>query len=192
MLHKKEEIEKQFSITYLEQLEFSSEKIIEKIQKSCEKRLKKKACATANKWTNALYGEDLASKKEIKYELRKVHPLIGQGVFSTAWIPSGAYIGEYVGVVKKRNRFKDRKNDYVFEYVIGPKTSKLVIDAREKGNFTRFINHSYSPNIVSKWIIKDSISHVIFCAKENIRKGEQLTYDYGPYYWRRRPYPQPL
>jgi SET domain-containing protein len=64
-----------------------------------------------------------------------------------------------------------------------------VIDAEEKGNFTRFINHSDEPNLTSRWIVVDGIYHVILFANQLIPKGTQLTYDYGPNYWSQRPGP---
>lgn len=186
------ELEKKFSIKYIDSVEFLNEKILQKVAKRCQRKLKRAKYATLNHWVLALYESDLLAQKQIDFAIRPVHPLVGHGVFTKKGIPRGAFVGEYAGVVRRRKRFFDGNNDYVFGYVIGPQDTPYVIDAKEKGNFTRFINHSFNPNLVSKWIISNDRAHIIFVAKRNIAKDEQLTYDYGPYYWRRRPYPQPL
>lgn len=185
-------LEKEFSIQYIDSVEFLNEKILKKVMRRCERKLRRSKYATLNHWTLALYEADLVAKHRIEFEIRKVHPLVGNGVFTKKSIQKGGFVGEYAGVVRRRRLLSERDNDYVFGYVIGPQDTPYVIDAKEKGNFTRFINHSFAPNLISKWIIKDNRAHIIFIAKRNIAKGEQLTYDYGPYYWRKRPYPQPL
>ena len=63
---------------------------------------------------------------------------------------------------------------------------------KKKGNFTRFLNHSFKPNVSSRGMVIDNLYHVIFFANKKIEKDEQLTYDYGPTYWNTRPYPQEL
>lgn len=188
----REEVEQTFQITYLEELEFSSPEILAKIEKRCEKKLKNKNHAQFNHWTNSLFHSSILQKKEAPFVIRKVNPLVGYGVFAKERIPYLSYVGEYTGVVRKRRRRKDETNDYVFGYVIGPDDTPWVIDAREKGNFTRFINHSDTPNLTSRWIIVEGRAHIILFANSLIEKGEQLTYDYGPYYWRRRSQPQIL
>ena len=56
------------------------------------------------------------------------------------------------------------------------KTSKgEVIDPTHKGNLARFINHSCDPNCVTD-IVRGKIW---INAIKNIKKGEELTYDYG-------------
>ncbi len=186
----KQEIEDCFKITYIESLEFSSNDIFEKIKRKSERKLRSNKYRGMNFWTSCLFEEPLLKQKEVPYLIKKVNPLVGYGVFAEKMISELTYIGEYTGVVRKRRFWKDSSNDYVFGYVIGPHDTKWVIDAKEKGNFTRFINHSYQPNLTSRWIIVDGIAHIIFFANRLIMPGEQLTYDYGPYYWRKRSFPQ--
>ena len=58
------------------------------------------------------------------------------------------------------------------------KKKKKVIDAGQKGALSRFINHSCSPNCeTQKWIVKGFRRIGIFAIK-NIKKGEELTFDY--------------
>ena len=190
MIRTKEEIEKQFNIAYIESLEFSKERIFQRIKKKCVRKLLWKKHRIVNGWASHLFEKSLKEKREVAYLIKKVNPLVGYGVFTEKLIPELSLIGEYTGVVRRRRFWKDSSNDYVFGYVIGPHDTPWVIDAREKGNFTRFINHSYEPNLTSKWMIADGICHIIFFANRLILPGEQLTYDYGPYYWRKRSFPQ--
>lgn len=51
---------------------------------------------------------------------------------------------------------------------------KTVIDATMKGNAARFINHSCDPN--SRAVLINSA--ILIFSKKNIKKGEEITYDY--------------
>jgi len=184
--------EKQYNFTYIDTLDFLSKDLLSKIEKRCEKKLRWKRLAIRNHWNVALFGEELTKKKEALIEIKKVHPMIGNGVFAKERIAEFSMVGEYVGEVRKRNRKGDRENPYVFRYVIASRETSYVIDAKNKGNFTRFINHSYEPNLISKSAIFEGVGRIIFCANRVIQPGEQLTYDYGPYYWRGRPTPWAL
>lgn len=187
-----EKICKKFGIEYLPILEFSKSVPVEKIHRRCKRKLWWKKYKRMNRWACSLFEKELKQCREIPIEIKSVNPLVGVGVFALDSVAELTYIGEYTGVVQKRKRWKESLNDYVFGYVIGPQETSWVIDAREKGNFTRFINHSYEPNITSRWIISEGVAHVIFFANRKIDRGEQLTYDYGPLYWRKRSYPQSL
>lgn len=142
-----------------------------------------------NQWTVSLFEKPYLKNKRYNMVVRPVSPLVGWGVYAQENIPAYAYIGEYTGVVRRRDRRKRLDNNFIFGYTLGSKETPLVIDAQKYGNFTRFINHSDSPNIVSRSMIIDGVSRLLFFAPKPIAKGVQLTYDYGPYYWRKRPAP---
>ena len=75
-----------------------------------------------------------------------------------------------------------------FEYLIGW-NSAYTIDAKHKGNITRFINHSYEPNLEPLGVFSRGVMHIILRTKKWIKKGQQITYDYGPQYWKKREKP---
>jgi SET domain-containing protein len=184
------EVESRFKIVYIKELEFFKDEILEKIKKKTTKKLKRKKYYETNVWAAHLFEKPLCLKKEIPYLIKKVNPLVGYGVFATSKISELSFIGEYTGVVRKRRFWGEFSNDYVFSYSIEPHDTPWVIDAREKGNFTRFINHSYEPNLTAKWIISGGVAHIILFANRLIYPGEQLTYDYGPKYWKKRSFPE--
>lgn len=145
-----------------------------------------------NRWVSSLYASSLRKREEISYYLKSVNPMVGYGVFAKEEISQLSYIGEYAGELRARRGRKDRGNDYIFGYMVGLFGTPWIIDAKRKGNFTRFLNHSYNPNISSRGVVVDGVYHVIFFANKAIAKDEQLTYDYGPTYWKKRPYPQTM
>lgn len=185
-----QEIERHFSVSYQKGLLFDSEKVLQQIKKRAKKKLLRKKYAAMNRWILSMYGEEIKQQREIDFLIKWINPLVGHGLFAKVQISPFSYIGEYTGLVRRRRFFGPRDNDYVFGYMIGPKDTPWVIDAKEAGNYTRFINHSDDPNVSSRWVItEDDIGHIIFFANRKISVGEQLTYDYGPYYWKSRPQP---
>jgi hypothetical protein len=181
-----------FSIDYLDQLQFADYSIIQYSIFQTRRRLKKENIQKTNGWTNALLGKELLNREFPKIYIKWVNSYIGYGVFAMQDIAEYSLVGEYTGLVKKRTRKKDLGNDYIFGYVFGPFDSPYVIDAEKKGNFSRFINHSDVPNLTSRWIIQQGLSRIILIANQFIPKDTQLTYDYGPYYWKKRSAPVDL
>jgi len=116
---------------------------------------------------------------------------VGYGLFAKETIPEGAYAGEYVGCVRQNNRHGEM-NNYLYSY---PQLDEIgrnyVIDA-EKGNDTRLINHSYTPNLIPKYAFVDGFYHLILLTLREIKSGEQLAYNYGKKYWIIREPPKPL
>lgn len=108
----------------------------------------------------------------------------GRGAFAKRTIPRGTRIIEYVGekISKKeaerriagslrRHRRDPRKGSlYVFEV-----TRTWDIDGDVPWNTAKWINHSCSPNC----FVEIERGRVWIIAARRIRKGEELTYDYG-------------
>ena len=166
--------------------------VLEKVKKRAARKFFPLYDKKHNRWVASLYRESICKKQEASHYLKKVNPIVGYGVFAKKEISSLSYIGEYAGELRKRRGRKDRGNDYIFGYMVGFFGTPWIIDAKNKGNFTRFLNHSFDPNISSRGVVIDGLYHVIFFANKLIKKDEQLTYDYGPTYWNKRPYPQKM
>lgn len=60
------------------------------------------------------------------------------------------------------------------------------IDAQDQGGITRFINHSFTPNLLTTPATFDEITHILLLTNEPIPRGAQLLYDYGSDYWEAR------
>ena len=88
------------------------------------------------------------------------------------------YVGEILNMEMCQERLREahegnRSNFYMFTLDHG-----LVIDARDKSNPARFINHSCDPNCYTqKWIVSGETRIGIF-ARQNIPAGTELTFDY--------------
>lgn len=57
---------------------------------------------------------------------------------------------------------------------------KNSIDATsENGKLGRLVNHSRNGNLITKTVTYKNRPHLVLIAKDNIKEGEELTYDYG-------------
>jgi uncharacterized protein len=109
---------------------------------------------------------------------------IGYGLFAEEPLEAGSYVGEYTGIVRKNDRrYFEPLNHYCFEYPVPDDIGRShVIDATS-GHLTRFINHSYQPNLRHVHVFFNGFYHLIFLAINPIEKGTELTFNYGPNYW---------
>ena len=101
----------------------------------------------------------------------------GWGVYATQPIPKNKRITYYAGEkisstesLKREIRYLKKGHIWCFKL-----TSRSVIDAGVGGNIARFINHSCTPNCYIH-IVGDTIW---IRAARNIRKGEELSYNYN-------------
>tara|TARA_B100002019_G_scaffold292297_1_gene314953 strand:- start:604 stop:1089 length:486 start_codon:yes stop_codon:yes gene_type:complete len=116
-----------------------------------------------------------------KVKKSKIH---NSGVFASEDIKKGTRIIEYIGkkvtkaqgdkISEKRlNKYLHSKKEgsvYIFEL-----NKKYDIDGSPKYNKARYINHSCSPNCEVD-VIR---GHIWISAIKNIKKNDELTYDYG-------------
>jgi len=100
----------------------------------------------------------------------------GAGVYATRSIPKNKRITYYAGEKISNSESLKRERRYIKSGHIWcfKLTNRTVIDAGVGGNLARFINHSCRPNCYVD--IKGGI--IWIRAARNIRKGEELTYDY--------------
>lgn len=133
----------------------------------------------------------------------------GWGVRSLNSIPSGSFICEYVGELLEDREAEERKgnDEYLFDIGSNYSDSSLwddlstlmpdahssfhqvlpdtgfTIDAAQRGNIGRFINHSCSPNLYAQNVLYDHedkrIPHIMLFAAENIPPLQELTYHYN-------------
>ncbi|XP_071745910.1 histone-lysine N-methyltransferase SETD2 [Lepeophtheirus salmonis] len=106
----------------------------------------------------------------------------GFGIRATANIPGDTFIMEYVGEVLDAKQFRKRAKRYAKEdvrhFYFMALSTENCIDAGSKGNISRFINHSCSPNSeTQKWMV-DGGMRIGFFTKRKVSSGEEITFDY--------------
>lgn len=182
-----QDLERFLQISYTKKLIFFSERYFQKIIHQSKKAISKKQLSLKEKWLGTHFKREIDLGYEPKISIRWINDILGYGIFAEEDIFPGSYIGEYTGLVRKRKKFRDRKNEYCFEYTIGDWIGNpFIIDAQKTGNFTRFINHSEKPNVESLSVYVGEVMHIIFISLKSISKGTELRYHYGDTFWKKR------
>ena len=102
----------------------------------------------------------------------------GKGVFALQAIAAGATIIEYTGEViswkeaLRRHPHDPKDPNHTFYFHID---DGHVIDAKQGGNASRWINHSCEPNCEAD----EEDGRVFIKALRDLSPGEELFYDYG-------------
>jgi len=105
----------------------------------------------------------------------KIH---GTGVFAARKIPAQTYIIEYAGqrisdAVAAKRGSSDPDNPY-HTFFFSLENGRLI-DGGVNGNESRWINHACAPNCEAR----EENGRVFIVALRDIRRGEELNYDYG-------------
>ncbi|GFQ02648.1 histone-lysine n-methyltransferase h3 lysine-9 specific suvh1 [Phtheirospermum japonicum] len=122
----------------------------------------------------------------------------GWGIRSWDPIRAGCFICEYAGDAFTADNFGNESgdNNYIFDTTryyeplekgdsggFAKAPFPLVISAKNNGNVARFMNHSCSPNVFWRPVLRESNGesylHVAFFAIRHIPPMQELTYDYG-------------
>lgn len=109
----------------------------------------------------------------------------GNGVFAARDLAAGITLIEYRGrrlthAQANRAYGGDVDSGHTFLFTLN---EKYLIDGNVDGNAARWINHSCAPNCQA-WVVENAdgdprLDRVVIDTKRAIRKGEELTYDYG-------------
>lgn len=108
--------------------------------------------------------------------VRRRSQLHGHGVFAAEPITKNTRIIDYAGELVRNSESEEREDRYFAEGNIWVFRVNRVWsrDANVGGNIARFINHSCTPNCYYEIVDKT----IWIRAARNIRRGEELTYDY--------------
>lgn len=184
------EFEKAFGIVYLPHIEFPLLTDFFSITRKIAKHHKNGLLEQKQLWLGTYFQKEIQTPSVPPVRLRWIDETIGWGVFAEQDLKPMHYIGEYAGVVRRKKR-SDAKNAYCFQYsFINEESTRYTIDALDQGGIVRFINHSRTPNLMSALATYQNLSHIVIFASRVIKKGEQLCYDYGSDYWKKRTPPQ--
>lgn len=113
------------------------------------------------------------AKIKVKVKTSRIH---GRGLFAEQKIPEGAWIMQYTG--QKLSRREGARRDRFYSsigYSALFDVEDHYIDGILGGNESVYINHSKKPNLEA--LIRRG--GVWFQALRDIKKGEELTFDYG-------------
>lgn len=190
----KEEFQNLFQVKYNRHLRFSDYPYFKSVVKRMswinpESVLGKEFCGLYDK-----YQKQITTGCFADVEIRWIDDVLQYGVFAGKDISKGEYIGEYVGIVQKKSIGTFYDNDYCLRYPLEAtfNFNCFLIDGRLEGNESRFLNHSFNPNLDIRAASENGLMHAFFLAKEDIPAGTQLTFNYGEDYWRRRMSPADL
>lgn len=119
--------------------------------------------------------------------IRYIDSVVGYGVFALETIPPYSTLHHYAGVLM----FDDDihvDHDSTFSFT---DYKAYSIDAMEKGNWTRFMNHSPEghpkTNVIPWEFYLPEGPRVVFTAGQHgVKKNQQLLYSYGDEYWEER------
>lgn len=100
----------------------------------------------------------------------------GWGLFSEAKVAANDMVIEFVGEVISQRVSEKREKKYL-ESGLGSSylfslNNGFVVDGTKRGNISRFINHSCSPNVASKIRDVDGSPRIFFFASTDIEAGE--------------------
>jgi SET domain-containing protein len=109
--------------------------------------------------------------------VRRRSPISGWGVYAAQPISDDTKIVEYKGALvsqaeawRREQRYLPRQRIWIFTL-----NDRWARDAAFGGNIARYINHACRPNCYVDVIGR----HIWIRASRDIRKGEELTYDYN-------------
>lgn len=118
-------------------------------------------------------------KRKTKYDISGHRVRVGRskaglGLYADEDIPKGVCFIEYVGREIKGEEEYTSNSKYLFEV-----HARKTIDGRARSNTARYINHSCRPNAEPD----THKGRVFIFTIKNIKKGEEICYDYGKEYW---------
>uniref|UniRef100_A0A3Q2XKZ7 Histone-lysine N-methyltransferase NSD3 n=1 Tax=Hippocampus comes TaxID=109280 RepID=A0A3Q2XKZ7_HIPCM len=135
-------------------------------------------CPAGENCENQCFSKRLYAESEvIKTEER------GWGLRTNQALRKGDFVTEYVGEVidsdECQQRIKRAHENHVTNFYMLTLTKDRVIDAGPKGNSSRFINHSCSPNCeTQKWTVNGDVRIGLF-ALCDIEAGTEMTFNYN-------------
>lgn len=154
---------------------------------SCKpRRSNRKSKAELNREKQMIIENAILNKIEDNLEVRSF-PGKGRGIIGTKDFQPGEFVVEYIGdlidkeeALKREQEYSEDVNvgSYMYLFDHGGKT--WCIDAtKETPHLGRLINHSRRGNLVTKTYTVNNGLHLIFLAKQFIKAGVEMDFDYN-------------
>lgn len=174
-------------VELLNQPIFESNDVLEEIFTFTDQAKAREEIPPDRIWMGVYYDQEIQHGIYPRMAVCWIDSEIGLGVFARERILPCTFVGEYTGVIQKRTKRIVAESDYCFRYTSWKMgRQSFVIDAKNMGNFTRFINHSDQPNtslICTYW---RGAPRLILVSLKEISEGSQLTLDYGKTFWKQQ------
>jgi len=179
-----QELETHLKFHYLPSIAFATPAEQEDIQQRGLEKWKNNGVSKESQKLGHRFMKEIEAFYLPDVSIRYLNEKLGYGLFSEETLDVGCYVGEYAGLIRKNDRrYLEPLNHYCYEYPVPDHIGRsFVIDATN-GSLTRFINHSFTPNLKPVHVFYNGFYHLIFLAMQRIEKGTQLCYDYGQNYW---------
>ncbi|KAJ3312678.1 hypothetical protein HDV04_002822 [Boothiomyces sp. JEL0838] len=111
----------------------------------------------------------------------------GFGLYAKQDIPANQVIGVYTGIVAVDSDNTDYEWEYQTDEIDGEEVN-IGVNALKYGNYLRFANHvGEASNSKPEFVPHNGLWHVLYVAAKDIKKGEEITTDYGDAYFASRP-----
>lgn len=175
------------SFEYLPQPIFETNCSLEDVINTVAKTKLEDKISSDKIWMGIYFDKEIRNGIHSPIQIRYVDSQIGFGVFAAQKISPCTFVGEYTGIIQQRTPKQLKEKNYCLRYPVWGGRKNFCIDAEGKGNFTRFLNHSSNPNLGLQSLYWRGIPRMIFIALKEIPEGSQLTFDYGPIFWKRHP-----
>lgn len=175
-----------FDLRYLSSLLFEDVKLLEEVVANCPLLLRTFIGEEHRSLAASLRGR-LFGGAVTPVSIRWINEALGYGLFAELPIKKDAFIGEYVGRVRKTGRLHPDLNGYCLHL---PSRfwswNYYLVDAEKACNELRFANHSDRPTMRPIALVDRGLLHIGLFALSDINPGDELTFNYGKDYWRHR------
>ncbi|XP_071820075.1 uncharacterized protein [Apostichopus japonicus] len=126
------------------------------------------------------YADFIKKKKDPSgFEVKYVSEEVGYGLFATADFEKGEFLLEYSGVLRHAYQVGEEE-DTTFIFFFQSGQDSMCIDATHSTGKGKYCNDDWKkPNAVVKKIIINKQPKLAIFANSEIKKGNEIRYDYG-------------
>jgi len=173
-----EEVGKVLGFHYISQSFFVSYEDLLSVKNACPWLFKLPLITRENWDWGRFFQERLSNGSLPPVFLQYIDDILGYSLFAAEDLEENLFIGEYVGALREIDTKAPEINSYCLLYPSRFLAPHFFIDAKEKGNLLRFVNHSDRPNCKMICVITNGIIRPCLVSTRPILKGEALTFDY--------------